>query len=196
MTDHGENMWFGNSNGLLKLGANWQSVEEKTRYSVAISEIMVDGEAQNLVLNEGAGYYECRLEMWRRNVTVNFSGLTYTDPSHMFYEYRLGEKDDEWQILTGNSTLTFYELFPGSYKLKVRRMGAPQSETTLNLYISLPLIYYIGLFSLIGILMLAGVYFYLRRTEQIQSITKWCLNLSLPMRRVRSMEKRNIGLLV
>lgn len=174
VTDHGENMWFGNSNGLLKLGANWQSVEEKTRYSVAISEIMVDGEAQNLVLNEGAGYYECRLEMWRRNVTVNFSGLTYTDPSHMFYEYRLREKDDEWQILTGNSTLTFYELFPGSYKLKVRRMGAPQSETTLNLYISLPLIYYIGLFSLIGILMLAGVYFYLRRTEQIQSITKWC----------------------
>lgn len=167
------NLWLGNSNGLLKLKKDWRSVAEKTSYPVVITGVTVDEDTKNPELTKAPSHYKCRLEMWKKNVTVYFSGLTYTDPFHMFYEYQLEGKDDKWQILSGSSALTFYELLPGNYTLKVRRLGAPQSEAILNICIYMPLGYIIGIGSLAAIMILIVVYFCLRRAGRLQSITKW-----------------------
>lgn len=166
-------LWLGNSNGLLKLAKDWHSIEEKTSYPVVITGITVDNDTRIPKSTEVPTHYECRLTMWKKNVTICFSGLTYTDPYHMFYEYQLEGRNDEWQILSGSSEITFYELFPGNYTLKVRRLGAPQSEATLNICIYMPLGYIMGIGAFIVMLVLIVVYFYLRRTERLQSITKW-----------------------
>lgn len=189
------NLWIGNSKGLLKLEKDWHSVEEKTRYPVTITGVTIDENTRNPEFTRIPNHYECQLTMWKKNVTVHFSGLTYTDPSHMFYEYQLEDKDDGWQVSAGSSMLTFYELLPGNYTLKVRRLGAPQSEATLNLSIYMPLGYSIGIFVLAVILILIVVYFYLRRIGYLQSITKWNLKFQAEVGEANGKKKYRIACL-
>jgi len=53
------------------------------------------------------------------NITFNFSGLYYTDPGNIFFEYKLGGLFNNWQFTTDNSR-AFPKLPPGKYIFKVR----------------------------------------------------------------------------
>jgi ligand-binding sensor domain-containing protein len=53
------------------------------------------------------------------NFTFNFTGLYYTNPDKVFYEYKLEGMYNNWQFTTDN-TRAFPKLPPGKYVFKVR----------------------------------------------------------------------------
>lgn len=134
-------IWFGNSKGLISLRKDWRMRENKNTYRVGISGVLLEGEEQDKALEETfPGQYRVALSCWRRHLTLLFSDLTYTDVPHAFYEYQWDD-NGEWQRLEGKSELVFYDLLPGSYKLKIRRMGEPDSASVLTVDISMPMGY-------------------------------------------------------
>lgn len=53
------------------------------------------------------------------NIRFNFTGLYYTDPEHVFFEYKLEGLYNTWQFTADNSK-AFPKLPPGKYVFKVR----------------------------------------------------------------------------
>lgn len=160
-------IWFGNSKGLISLRKDWRMRENKNTYRVGISGVLLEGEEQDKALEETfPGQYRVALSCWRRHLTLLFSDLTYTDVPHAFYEYQWDD-NGEWQRLEGKSELVFYDLLPGSYKLKIRRMGEPDSASVLTVDISMPMGYRL-LFGGIALmlLVLAAIGYYLVKIRQ------------------------------
>lgn len=160
-------IWFGNSKGLISLRKDWRMRENKNTYRVGISGVLLEGEEQDKALEETfPGQYRVALSCWRRHLTLLFSDFTYTDVPHTFYEYQWDE-NGEWQRLEGKSELVFYDLLPGSYKLKIRRMGEPDSASVLTVDISMPMGYRL-LFGGIALmlLVLAAIGYYLVKIRQ------------------------------
>lgn len=80
--------------------------------------------------------YKVSLEPSHKNLTICFSGFTYSDPAYMSYEYKMEGMDDDWQLLGGKSELTYYDLSSGKYQFKIRRIGEPGSEICLSVTIA------------------------------------------------------------
>lgn len=134
-------IWFGNSKGLISLRKDWRMRETKNAYRVGVSGILLEGEILDEALKENfPGKYQVALSCWRKHITILFSDLTYTDVPHTFYEYQWNG-NEEWKRLEGKSELVFYDLLPGRYLLKIRRMGEPDSVSVLALDISIPISY-------------------------------------------------------
>ena len=55
------------------------------------------------------------------NISVNFIGIDFNNPSEIIYEYRL--KDDAEWIQTANTTIEFGSLESGEYHLQIRAKG-------------------------------------------------------------------------
>lgn len=164
--EHGV-IWFGNSKGLIFLRKDWRMRENKNTYRVGISGVLLEGEEQDKVLKETfPGQYQVTLSYWRKHLTLLFSDLTYTDVSHTFYEYKW-EDDKEWIRLEGKSELVFYDLLPGAYMLKIRRMGEPDSTAVLVVDIAMPMGYRL-LFGGIALmlLVLTAIGYYLVKKRQ------------------------------
>lgn len=154
-------IWFGNSKGLISLRKDWRMRENKNAYRVGISGILLEGEILDEALKESfPGKYQVALSCWRKHLTLLFSDLTYTDVPHTFYEYQW-DGNEEWQRLDGKSELVFYDLLPGKYKLKIQRMGEPDSVSVLTLDISMPISYRVlfGGILLILFVMVGWAYF-------------------------------------
>lgn len=160
-------IWFGNSKGLISLRKDWRMRESKNTYRVGISGVLLEGEEQDKALEETfPGQYRVALSCWRRHLTLLFSDFTYTDVPHTFYEYQWDD-NGEWQRLEGKSELVFYDLFPGKYMLKIRRMGEPDSVSVLTVDIAMPMGYRL-LFGGIALmlLVLAAIAYYLVKIRQ------------------------------
>lgn len=57
----------------------------------------------------------------QNQITINFVGLYYTDPSNLKYSYVLeGASDDEWTPLSNTRSASYSHLPPGSYVFKVK----------------------------------------------------------------------------
>lgn len=178
-------MWFGNSNGLLKLGAI-VGVEEKDSLFCCYIRIMVEWKHRIWNVNEGADYYEYWLEMWRRMFWLIF--LVTTILITHVYEYRLGERWWMANSYRANSTLTFYELLTFQ-ELQVSKAAIETLiKVTLNLYISLPLIYYIGLFSWFN--KQCESLSVKERQSRFRASWEWCFKSQPANEEMRSMEKK------
>lgn len=92
-------------------------------YSVAITDICVNGKSVVQSVVGDGGKSEISLEASQKNVTFYFSDFSYTAPAFMSYEYQLEGEDTGWMALTGRSDITYYDLPSGNYTFKVRQMG-------------------------------------------------------------------------
>ena len=166
-------IWFGNSKGLISLRRDWRMRENKNTYRIGISGILMEGEEQRNVLQEKfPGQYQVTLSCWRRHLALLFSDLTYTDEPHTFYEYQW-EDDEDWQRLEGKSELVFYSLLPGTYKLKIRRMGEPDSMSVLMLDITMPIGYRLLFGGIVLLLLIVGVAgYYWIKTGQMKWVAR------------------------
>lgn len=133
----------------------------------------MEGEEQRNVLQEKfPGQYQVTLSCWRRHLALLFSDLTYTDEPHTFYEYQW-EDDEDWQRLEEKSELVFYSLLPGTYKLKIRRMGEPDSMSVLMLDITMPIGYRLLFGGIVLLLLIVGVAgYYWIKTGQMKWVAR------------------------
>lgn len=160
--DEKGNLWFGNSKGLVCLNGEEMNLLSGRSYTIALSDVLVNGKSVQQRISGKAGHYFLSLEDSQKSVTVQFSALTYSDPNSLMYEYQV-EKDGEWISLMGKSEVSLYDLPYGTTYFKVRQIGYPDSAMILEINIpnhSWMKILYILL--VLGILA-CGIYVFRRR---------------------------------
>lgn len=165
VTDEDGVLWFGNSKGLLRLSTDWKQKANKHKYKTRFSTVYANGEQTSAPIVEcGDGKYKISLSMSQKNVTICFSGFTFTDPAYMSYEYQMEGVDKDWLVLTGKSEVTYYDLSSSKYVFKVRQMGKPDSEACLHIHM-LSSVGYTWIVGSIVVLVLLSVGFYVWRKK-------------------------------
>lgn len=128
-------IWFGNSKGMISLTSERRNMKSKARYNLAFTDILVNGNQSiySLIKKIDGNKYEITLESSQRNLTVFFSGFVYSDPSYMSYEYQIEGLDEGWNLLSGRSDISYYNLSSGNHQLKIRRLDDTDSEIILEI---------------------------------------------------------------
>jgi len=99
----------------------------------------------------------------------NFTGLYYTTPDDVHYQYRLDGLDTGW-VLTRDRSITFPKLQPGTYKFHVRSSlnenFTNADEATYEFVIEKPIWKRLWFIALSILVILALVYWYIKRREK------------------------------
>lgn len=159
--EHG-NLWFGNSKGLVCLNGDKMNLLPNRPYTIALSDVLVNGKSAKQLLSGKNGHYSLSLEDSRKSVIVQFSALTYSDPNSLIYEYQIG-KTDEWISLMGKSEIALYDLPCGTTRLAVRQIGYPDSAMVLDICIPNRSWWRVLYACLALLMLLCGVYVFRRR---------------------------------
>ncbi len=166
--DQQVNIWMGNSKGLIYMNFKENNQMKRYTYPLTITDIYVNGKKSLHPVIESGKVPEIQLESSQNNLTFHFSGFTYTEPAYMTYEYKLEGEDEDWQILTGKSEITYYDLSSGNYLFKLRYIGNPDSEVRTAVYIAYP----VETWSIIAVsiaLVFIGYIYYQRKRKAKQT---------------------------
>ena len=101
---------------------------------------------------------EFRLSYSDNTFTVEFSTMDFVDQENINYEYKLDNLSDVWQsTLPGDNRITYNNLPPGSYNLKVRasKNGSYSPISTFEIHISAPWYRTIVAYMLYGLIICA-----------------------------------------
>jgi ligand-binding sensor domain-containing protein len=101
---------IGTENGIIRI----ESVGSAIQYSpkIAIESIQVFG--------TGTPLYDLQdLSYDQNNLTMNFLGFWYQDPSAVNFLYKVDNYDEDW-ISTRNNSATYSQLPPGEYTFRVK----------------------------------------------------------------------------
>lgn len=166
--DQQGNIWMGNSKGLIYMNFKQNNQMKRYTYPLTITDIYVNGKKSLHPVVESGKIPEIQLESSQNNLTFHFSGFTYTEPAYMTYEYKLEGEDEDWQILTGKSEITYYDLSSGNYLFKLRYIGNPDSEVRTVVHIA----YSVETWSIIAVsiaLAFIGYIYYQRKRKAKQT---------------------------
>ena len=166
--DQQGNIWMGNSKGLIYMNFKQNNQMKRYTYPLTITDIYVNGKKSLHPVVESGKVPEIQLESSQNNLTFHFSGFTYTEPAYMTYEYKLEGEDEDWQILTGKSEITYYDLSSGNYLFKLRYIGNPDSEVRTAVHIA----YLVETWSIIAVsiaLAFIGYIYYQRKRKAKQT---------------------------
>lgn len=158
------NFWFGNSEGLVFLDVARMNRKKHDFYPIKVTDVYINGKPSTYLMdNVESGIPRVELNFSEKNVTFCFSDFSYTSPAFMSFEYKLEGRDDSWIAITGRSEVTYYDLFPGSYVFKVRRIGEPNSETLLKVDIASFFSGWLTLGIVVAVLFACGGYYFFSR---------------------------------
>lgn len=166
-------LWFGNSKGLLRLSADWKDKVNSLAYKMEFSDVLTNTNGEqisNPIIKNRNGEYEISLNASQNNLTICFSSFTYTDPSYMYYEYKMDGVDEDWKVLIGKSEVTYYDLSTSKYVFKVRRMGNPDTEVSLQINMHSSINWGAWGITLFVVLLLLFTFFYLRRKKRKNAV--------------------------
>ena len=83
---------------------------------------------------------QIRLNHDQNNLTIEFASFNYRYDRNVLYEYRLDGMDKTW-TRTGEHTITYTNLPPGDYTLRLRQLDnhqSPAKEISLNIQVAAP----------------------------------------------------------
>ena len=157
-------IWFGNSKGMIYLTTEQSSRKTKWHYPVAITDILVNGK-QSIYdkMDRKNNKYQVVLEPDQRNLTIRFSGFTYSEPAYMSYKCKMEGIDSDWQLLSGQSEITYYDLSSGSYQFRIHRVDDPESEICLMVTVAPRFNAVMWSVTVLVILIITLAYIYYRR---------------------------------
>ena len=107
--------------------------------------------------------YKIKLEADQRNLTIRFSGFTYSGPAYMSYKCKMEGIDSDWQLLSGQSEITYYDLLSGNYQFRIHRVDDPESEICLMVTIAPRFNAVMWSVTVLVILIITLAYIYYRR---------------------------------
>lgn len=151
--------WFGNSKGLVCLKPEKINKLRKNNYKIEITDILINGrKVEGRLLKNSDNIYELHVDGSNNNMSVLFSGMIYTDPSYMIYEYSIDDSK-EWIPLHGISEISLYDVSKDMI-LKIRRAGYPESQVLLHVNVASNTIMF---FISICVIVLCCVFIYVYR---------------------------------
>lgn len=135
--DNSGTLWFGNAKGLICFESDRLASFKKQNHKTLITSLLVNGiqyeefDRYIRTKNEGPS-----LRYNENNLQFQFSGLQFTQPGSVSYEYKLEGYDTDWQVIaTGQNDVSYSDLPAGKYKFIVRAEGNDKSEATLDITI-------------------------------------------------------------
>ena len=88
--------WFGNSKGLVCLKPEKINKLRKNNYKIEITDVLINGKKSEYALQaDSENKYTIEVDDSNYNISVLFSGMLYSEPSNMIYEYTI-DGNDEW----------------------------------------------------------------------------------------------------
>ncbi len=119
-------LWFGNTKGLIYVDP--QRIDDTRREirPIIFTDLMANGVTVTDTVFKSS----------QNNLTFSFSDLSYGLPSAMVFEYRLDGVDKEWQLLSGQNRVSYYDLSSGTYTFRVRLPGNENSESRMTVKIN------------------------------------------------------------
>ena len=157
-------MWFGNSKGMIYLTSEQNGRKAKWHYPVAITDVLVNGKQSVYAkMSRENNVYKIKLEADQRNLTIRFSGFTYSEPAYMSYKCKMEGIDSDWQLLSGQSEITYYDLLSGNYQFRIHRVDDPESEICLMVTIAPRFNAVMWSVTVLEILIITLAYIYYRR---------------------------------
>ena len=157
-SDTAGNILFAASNGMVK----YSPVENTVHYPKTLIENV------QLFLTDIDKELPGKFNYDENSFTFNFTGVYYTDPDEIHYQYKLEGLDTAW-ILTRDRNIPFLRLQPGKYKFHVRSSlnenFTGTGEATYEFVIATPL-WKRAWFIILGLLIIAAlVYWYVKSRE-------------------------------
>lgn len=143
-------LWFGNDKGLVYTDPG-TAFYQPAKFAPRITSLLVNGEARPLSIVGQELEPKIKLHDGPGTMTLNLSDFSYTDPSCMQFEYRMDGVDEQWQLLTGKTDVSYYNLRWGNYTFHVRRPGE-ESEAVLHISVAITIsdiLIYVGIVALV-----------------------------------------------
>jgi ligand-binding sensor domain-containing protein/signal transduction histidine kinase len=116
-------LWFATDNGLISLQPAAVTVNPLPP-PVAVESLLVDGELFASSLDQGKTIHDLRqtlrIPAGRTQFEFRFTGLSYTAPDNVRFQYRLDGLQKDWQDAGRNRFVTYNYLPPGEYQFRVR----------------------------------------------------------------------------
>lgn len=160
LSDGKGSIWFGNSEGLLKLNENMVEKSLERQVVPVPTKVTVNGIPLEFVPRPNAyGVYEIPIKNTANNIKIGFSTFTYSIEEPDAYEYRID--DGEWTKFKSDLSVSLYDLMPGRHKLHVRSASdsayMQDKETMVMLKVPYPAVWKIG-FCVIVALLVFSIY--------------------------------------
>ena len=116
-------LWFATDNGLISLQPAAVTVN-RLPPPVAVESLLVDGELFASSLDQGKNIFDLRqprqIPAGRTQFEFHFTGLSYTAPDNVRFQYRLEGLQKDWLDAGMNRVATYNYLPPGEYIFHVR----------------------------------------------------------------------------
>ncbi|MCD6065952.1 MAG: ypdA 5 [Bacteroidetes bacterium] len=103
-------LWLAHNNGISVLDPD-RIRDNTTPPPVYITDVYVN---EKIIYSTG----EIELRHNENHLTIHYNGLSYKDPGHIEYKYRLVGLDTNW-IFTNYTSINFQAISPGNYKFVV-----------------------------------------------------------------------------
>lgn len=133
--DAGGRIWLANIKGLIEIDPEVNYTPPDMR----ITDILVNGQVKESL--NSTGLEGLTLGKSENNLTFRFSRADCGSPESVWMEYRLEGYDKGWRTLQGKGEVSYYDLPPGHYVFKVRRLLDDASMATVEVRITnIPLI--------------------------------------------------------
>lgn len=125
-------LWMGNAQGVVYYREKASDVHFLP-YAIRVTDVLMNGiSVGGDVIRRTDKGDRLQVDIPKNGeLTVCFSNFSYTQPASLSYEYKLVGEDDDWQSLKGKSEIKWYNLPSGSYTLKIRWAGMPETEVSI-----------------------------------------------------------------
>ena len=169
-------LYFGGQNGISSFNPS-DIRSDTTKYNLNISKISWYNSKKDSIITLNKDYSKLKSMNLPYNLAFlrfEFSLTNYFNPADIIYKYKLEGLHNDWKVLHNTNVLSFTNLSPGKYNLKV--MASSKNGTSINPAISLPITvdnivlmrwWFISIISVLILLL-----FYLVRKYELGNIKK------------------------
>ena len=119
--DRDGDMWFATNNGVSRLTP--LPDEKPLPPQVFIGSLRISGEVQQVSELGAANVERGELSHTDNNFQIDFFGLDMRAGGFLRYQYMLEGADQDWSATTDQSTVTYANLQPGTYRFLVRAVN-------------------------------------------------------------------------
>jgi len=159
-SDSKGNVWIGTEKGILRFNSHFKNFKSRPVSFIKKVSLLAD----NSVLSNAA-----KLKHNQNNISVEFTGIWFTTPEDVKYQYKLSGYDKDW-ISTKDRKIIFPNLHPGNYTFYMKSTACNNfdiaSEASFSFTVNKPF-WDEAWFRILAILMLGGAAFlFLKRRDR------------------------------
>ncbi|MBP1838934.1 ligand-binding sensor domain-containing protein [Formosa algae] len=162
-------LYFGGIDGFNIINTN-QIIDNPYLPNVSLESV----ELFNQPIENNEMFKDTLIFKSKENVlTFNFSAIHYLNPNKCLYQYKLEDFDDNWSPVSKKNNVTYTNLNPGHYTLKIKAsndVGKWNPKLKTVHLIIVPPWYLKPEFKVlfIGVFLLSGILFYLFKTSKLK----------------------------